>query len=389
MTMTILRGFAATRRRAGISSGPVAATAVLLALTAMSGAAEAGSAPAAGTHFVNSALGGQIFGYDTDQSGTEGVMSEAITGDNLLNTIAIETFDQNTGKVRIIKKINNTLGDFVTLGVVGAGIGLVDSQREKQVLHRLPDKFPLLNPLSANQITGKWTPSLTHLEFILGVSESQGSPNAVVLAYRDVIHPFFQSFVFSTNVATNVSGPKIQLTDDVFRGTNGPVVALNTATNIAVVGAGFTTPELAIVDLTKSTVSEFTGLGAGGINEIAVDSADNIACTTTQEDGVEFYDLATLKGKRETLKGAQGDLQAGADVQYDAVNGLFLILQPDCSEGSASCIEIYTKQGKWVKAVAGLTLAQGLVTRQHIAFNPNTRTGFVQSQASQLESFAY
>jgi hypothetical protein len=295
------------------------------------------------------------------------------------------------GKVRIIKKNHNTYGDFVTLGVVGTSIGLVDYQREKVFLHRQPDAFDVLNPLENNQITGTWTPGLDRRQFILNVSESQGSPNTAVLAYKDVLKPFFQSFVFGTDVATNVSGPKIQLTDETFSEADSPVMALNASTNIAIVAATLQghAPELALVDLTAATVSKFAGVGAGPVNGIAVDSADNIAVTSTADDKIEFYNLETETGTQQTLRGADSDLQAGTDVQFDPINDLFLILQPDCSEGTDSCIEVYDTRGNWVKAVAGLAIAEGLVTNQHIAFNPNTRTGFIQSSASTLDSFAY
>jgi hypothetical protein len=380
-------------RRANITYRLATATTVLLASTILSATANAGGAHP-GSVIVQSALGGQIFGYDTDQNGTEGVITEAVTQNNLTNLIAIETFDQSTGKiVKIVKKVKNTYGDFVTLGVVGTSAGLIDYQREKVFLHRLPDAFEVIDPLDGNLITGKWTPSLEKREFILEVSEDQGSPTTAVLAYNDVIHPLFRSFVFGTNVVTNESGPKIELKDPIFSEPDNPVVALDAVTNDAIVAAGssesHTNPELAVVDLTKSTVSQFAGLGAGEVNGIAIDSTDGIACTATQEDHLEFYNLATETGFQEAIQGATGDLQAGTDVQYDPVNHLFLILQPDCSQGADSCIEVYDTKGKWVEAVSGLTVANGLVTREHIAFNPNTRTGYIQSAPSELESFAY
>lgn len=366
----------------------ILALSAAMALTCQAGAAGTGR-PHAGSTIVQAALGGQILGYDLDQNGTRGLMSEYVAEQNAQDKIAIETFDQDTGKVRIIRKIDRTYGDFVTLGVVGTSIGLVDYQKEHKLLHRLPDVFELLNPLDGNRINGTLSLPLKKREYISEASESQGSAVTALLGFKSVVHPYFQSFVIAANAASNTASPKVQLKNRAFAYINSPVIAQNTATNVAVVASSSGSPELAIVDLTKLTVSEFSGLGEGRVNGIAVDSTDNIACTTTADDNLEFYDLATGTGTEQTIQGATSDYQAGADVQFDAVNNLFLILQPDCSEGSGSCIEVYDTKGTWVEAVAGLTLAQGLVTPEHIAFNPTTRTGFLQSAASDLASFAY
>jgi hypothetical protein len=65
-----------------------------------------------GSTLVHSQFGGQIFGFDIDQNGTEGVLSEAqdIAGGKVL--AAVETFDQATGKIlKVVRKIE-TKGRF-------------------------------------------------------------------------------------------------------------------------------------------------------------------------------------------------------------------------------------------------------------------------------------
>jgi hypothetical protein len=186
-------------------------------------------------------------------------------------------------------------------------------------------------------------------------------------------------------VAKIVSGPVIPLTDGIFGRTNSPVMALNTTTNDAIIAVSVGTPELAIVDLVHSTVNYFTGVGDGTVQGIGVDSADNVACTTTLTDfSVEFYNLATQTGIVEPIPGAGGEQQSGTDVQFDSVNKLFLILQPICSQGNGSCVEVYDTQGNWVEAITSLS-----ADSTHIAFNPSERTGFIQSSNTELESFAY
>src|SRR5258708_7742019 len=48
---------------------------------------------------VQSKFGGQIFGFDIDQNGTEGVLTEAQTFSSGKVLAAVETFDQQTGKI--------------------------------------------------------------------------------------------------------------------------------------------------------------------------------------------------------------------------------------------------------------------------------------------------
>ena len=76
------------------------AAAILVASTVMSHGA---SLPK--PVIVHAALGGQILGYDVDQNGSEGVLSEWYLENNGQAFFAIETFNQSTGKVKIVKKI--------------------------------------------------------------------------------------------------------------------------------------------------------------------------------------------------------------------------------------------------------------------------------------------
>src|SRR5229473_1603954 len=106
-----------------------------------------------GTTIVHSQFGGQIFGFDIDQNGTEGVLSEAqdMAGGNVL--AAVETFDQATGAIlKVVKKIE-TKDDFLTLGVVGASVGLVEREHVTGIFvtKRIYD---VLHPLDANKFTG-------------------------------------------------------------------------------------------------------------------------------------------------------------------------------------------------------------------------------------------
>jgi len=119
------------------------------------------------TVFVKTALGGIILGYDIDQSGTEGLLSEArVRADGSLD-VAVETFDQITGKIlKIVAQQTMTHNDAVTLGIFGNSVGLVELEESKGlfVTKRL---YGTMNPVDSNQFTRSWIPPLTRNDVII------------------------------------------------------------------------------------------------------------------------------------------------------------------------------------------------------------------------------
>src|SRR5579859_4506206 len=105
---------------------------------------------------VHSKFGGQIFGFDIDQNGTEGVLAEAqtLSGGNV--EAAVETFDQRTGKILAVLIKTLTQDDFITLGVVGNSVGLIEREHVVSFLN-VQRTFHTINPLTGNKFTGKWT----------------------------------------------------------------------------------------------------------------------------------------------------------------------------------------------------------------------------------------
>src|SRR4051794_35389126 len=125
--------------------------------------------PEAGTVFVNTALGGFILGYDIDQNGTEGILAESLTLNDGRHTVAVETFDQRTGKIlKILSQQTDTNNDFVALGVYGNGVGLIEFEKSSGhfVNQRL---YGTVNPLKSNRLSGTWTPPLTTNQFIIAM----------------------------------------------------------------------------------------------------------------------------------------------------------------------------------------------------------------------------
>src|SRR5947208_3144800 len=105
------------------------------------------SSSGAGTVIVHSKFGGQIFGFEIDQNGTEGVLSESQPLANGNYLAAVETFDQATGKILNVIVKTQTQDDFITLGVVGTSVGLVEHEHVVSFLN-VRRTFSVINPLS-------------------------------------------------------------------------------------------------------------------------------------------------------------------------------------------------------------------------------------------------
>jgi hypothetical protein len=293
-----------------------------------------------------------------------------------------------------------TRDEWVTLGIVGTSVGLMEDEHSQggMVVSRT---FPTMNPVESNQITGAWTPPLGSGFLIMpnGVSRSQGTGDVAVFAYNNTGTTFIPH-VFSSNVAANTFGPVVPVTDSKDFGSVPPPIAYDSVTNQAILGGGpgcfGCFPVIGLVDLVNGGFTTFTGVGFGFINGIAVDSADGIFCTTTEDDaGVEFYDLATKKGVEVFLpRSAANQTFSGADVEFDPVNKLFLVAQPvSSSSPSGSTIYVYDTSGNVLETLNGFNFSNASnVVPMYIALNPSMRSGFVNgpsANVNELQSFTY
>jgi hypothetical protein len=369
--------------------------ACLAALTICSRAAAQNSAQAPAVGLgpqVHTALGGFILGYDVQKNGTEGVLAESVGLAGGKDNAAVETFDQKTGKIlKIVTQQDNTFNDYVTLGIFGKGIGLVEQERSTGgfVNKRV---YGQMDPLNGNKFTGMWTPPFTKDDLIISMPSSQGSATTPVLYFDN--GGSFNSFILSTNVAANTFTQPLMISDPDFAFNVSPVMAYDSNTNTAVLGGSLgcygCTTQIGEVNLNNGKFSEFGGLGFGYINGIAVDSDDGIACTVTEDDfSVEFYDLATQTGTIEILQGATNQAQSGGDVEYDPVHKLFLIGQEFSSIApTGSSILVYDTKGNFVEAINGLSLP---ASPAYMALHPSARAGYVivTPDLTSLQQFTY
>lgn len=371
------------------SSGVLALAAVIFAVVSVS------TETSAATVVVHPKFGGQILGYDVDRGGTEGILSEFVAEPGGSVLAATETFDQSTGK--IVKVLKKTQGqdDFATLGIFGGSVGLTLFQ------HGGTNSFLTANPLNANAFDGAWTPPLPSGFGLSRMSVSQGSRLAAGFASS---FNAGDALVFATNVGRNTFGPLVSLAS-VIHGDEfliSPALAFDSATGTAILADSQGCPEpicttdIAIADLQTGAVTEFNdGLGVGTVDGIAVDPVRGIAVTTTLVDaGVEFYDLAHRTGFEVAIPDAS-ELDAGLDVEFDALHHVFLVEQYS-STGDPNDpqprIYVYDERGHVVETIPLQRIA---ISPSNIAIDPKTRTGFVDEIVEpahmflEIQSFSY
>ncbi len=338
---------------------------------------------------VRSMLGGQISGFALDQAGNEGILAEAQTLPGGKVLAAVETFDQTTGAIIKVIQQTQSQDDFLVLGVVGDSVGLIEREHSKG-LFDVTRTFSVIDPLRRNRFTGRWTPPLDGSHIINSVSRNQGTDNVAVFAEDSAGQ--FRPIVFSSNVAANTFGPVATITDQDFN-SGLPAFGYNSATNQAVLGAPklgnpFLPGRIATIDLATGVFTKFTSVGLGNVNGLAVDPVTGTACTVTEIDfSVEFYNLATHAGTVQPLPNANNQIFRGTDVQFDAVNRLFLVAQEFSSTSpTGSSVHVYDAAGNFIKSINGLDFLD-----VPIVLNPSKRLGYVLGGIglTEIHSFSY
>ncbi len=347
--------------------------------------------------------GGEIFGFDTDQNGNDGLLTSA-TG----SEISVQTFDTSTGKVTktlgVVEGKKVTKGDdYVADGIFDGDVGLVDFQKAG-IAGKTPtkDTYRVLDPVAKKRMNDRWSASIK-LFNVLEWAPNQSTSTSVLFGYqRSGSDP---SKLIVSDVGKDTVSKVIGLSSSDFSLGTQPQLAEDTVNNLAVMAsspsygaAGGPPPVISLINLKSGKIAQFGGVqcpgsvGCGYANGIGYDSATGIACTTTELDGgVEFYDVAKQTGTHETLPGG-GQYYAGAFVANDSKNQLFLIAQPESPTGSGSSIQVYEENGTLLESINGFgfTAAGDYVIPVRISINPSKRTGWVNGAAgNQLQEFSY
>jgi len=336
---------------------------------------------------VRPKFGGQIAGYDIDQNGTEGVLAEQKTLKNGDILSAVETFDQQTGEIiSVIRKGVTQFDDDIIEGIVGNSTAIV--LHEHAISSGAERTYHLISPLDANKYTGIWKPPhFDNRSIVSGVSHDQQSDTAAFFVLHD-IYPGTSYFAFTENMQTQTFGKEFRTTASDFEPFNPVAFAFDVKTNAGVLaeseGCNYCVMQVGLLNLDNGKFNQFTGLGKG-LNGLAVDSDDGIACTTSADDAsVQFYDLKTQTGISEDLPGGVGQAQSGWDVEYDPIHKLLLIFQAD-GPGNHSFIQVYDPKGNLVDSIN-----YGPYNRfgGYIALQPKQRSGFL-GEGPVLRSFTY
>jgi len=345
---------------------------------------------------VRPAFGGTILGFDIDSAGTQGLLSEFKSNPDGTILAATEIFDQATGQIVTIAAQSNKHDDFITLGVVGESIGLVEREHPLGLFH-VERTFAVINPLAAGDVTGPWAPPLGRKQNIDQVRSDAGTSEVAVLALDFSGHG--NNTVFTSDVGANTFGSTFEITDRDFNFETPPVMTFDSKNNQAILGHNarspfIVPPMIGFLDLKTGGFTKFAGKGLGVINGIAVDSEDGILCTTVSfVPTVQFYDLATKRGFSVHLPGADDSLSRGQTVVFDPVNKLFLVAQEFTSTGSSgSSIQIFDTTGTFIESIDGLNFINpSRLTPIRIAIQPSLRLGFVDGPPAgeTIQSFNY
>jgi hypothetical protein len=342
---------------------------------------------------LSSKDGGQIFGFDIDQNGNDGVIATATD---------VETFNQNAGKITTTHPKRLPPGtSYSVVGISAGDVGLVTRYVEPKGSLFAKRFYDVMNPVAKGKFTGKWTPPIKDIQV-----EAEG-PNqttsttaifAIELKNQDVPD------LFVSDVAKNTFGKVIHLNPGAFSLGDQPQFGQDMATDQAVIATspdggrvGGEAPINLLVNLKTGKQAQFNGFnngpfGAGFVNGMAIDSKTGVEATTTELNAqVEFYDVAKQIGitaAQLPCTGNASQSNSGAGVANDSVNGLFLVTDPFyCSGSQGSAILVYDESGNLVETISGFEFAIG---EPAPVINPGKRMGWTFGPGfNQLQQFFY
>jgi len=159
--------------------------------------------------------GGQIYGFDVDQNSKDGVLASAGSAG-----VSVETFDEETGKItKVFATKNSARNSYGVDGIFAGDVGLITHYivPNGQLYGRR--QFELMNPVTAQEFTGSWTPPLKDVGIAL-VAENQSSSNSVFYVLE--LKKQDQPDLIVSNVANNTFSKVIKLDANSFSLGNSP-----------------------------------------------------------------------------------------------------------------------------------------------------------------------
>ena len=381
-------------------------TAALL-LSAAPGATAPAHHPAGLGKVLTSKDGRQIYGFDIDQAGDDGVLATAVDAGHEHFLGSIQTFDQDTGKiVKSFAKSKGSGNSYSVDGIFAGDVALITHYVVPHGTIYAKRKYDVMNPVTANALTGSWTPPIKDID-IKDAAENQSSTTSALFAI-ELKNNNVPVLVIS-DIATNTVSKTLGLNPAVFSLGNGPNLAQFIASNEAVFAlspdggaVGGDPPLNVLVDLKTGKITQFNGYNNGGdhagyVNGLAVDPNTGVAATTTELNSqVEFYDLKKQKGITFAQLPCTTDtdqLNSGGRVVNDSINKLFLVVDPDYCDGSqGEAVLVYDEKGNLQETITGFTPVQDVVIDPPPRLNPSKRMGWIfggPNGVSQLQQFFY
>jgi len=247
--------------------------------------------------------GGQIYGFDINQNGDDGVLASAQTIDDQGDLlVSMESFDQDTGKITsLFAKYKGLRNSYGVDGIFAGDVALVTHFVTPKGTIYAKRFYDEMNPVTAKKFTGPWTSPINDID-IEQWAENQTTTTGVVFAIE--LKKQDNPILVVTDVAANTVSNTIKLNPNLLSLGNGPQLGQYTAANEAILAAspdggavGGSPPVNVIVDLKTGKTKQFNGYNngfyhAGDVNGEAVDPNTGVSVTDTELNAqVEFYDM--------------------------------------------------------------------------------------------------
>jgi hypothetical protein len=370
-------------------------------------------AAASGSHHVGLGKvlttkdGGQIYGFDIDQNGTDGVLASAGYQGNTF-VVSVETFDQDTGKItKSFATKNSARNSYGVDGIFTGDVGLITHYIVPKGQIYARRVYDVMNPVTAKKFTGTWTPPLKDVDIKL-VAENQASSTSVV--YVIELKKQDKPDLIVSDVANNTFSKVIKLDPNKFSLAYSPQLGQYTTANEAIMAespdggaVGGDAPLNYLFDLDTGKSTSFQGYNngpyhAGDVNGLATDPNSGVTATSTELNAqVEFYDMANQTDIAAVQLPCTGDTDqtfSGSGIAVDPVNKLFLVteLSDACNDGQSAAIVVYDESGDYMETISGFPYTSDVVNAPAAAINPSKRMGWMfggPDGVSQLQQFYY
>ncbi len=343
--------------------------------------------------------GGQIYGFDIDRSGSDGVLASATSSSR--PKVSVQTFDEDSGRIVSLVKVDTADGSSY-----GAD-GIFNSDTALLTHYVIPKGgiyakrfYQVMDPVTGNSITGKWTPPIEDVD-VQQAGVNQSTPQSVLFAIE--LRNQDAPDLFVTDIAANTFGKVIHLDPNLFGLADAPQLAQFISKNEAVMAlspdggaAGGKPPLNFLFDLQTGKSTQFGGYNngpfhAGDVNGAAVDPNTGIEATDTELNAqVEFYDDNKKLGVIAVQLPCTNDadqLNSGSGIAVDPVHKLFLVTEEYYACGSGSAIAVYDETGALKETITGFSFYVG---EPAPVLNPSKRMGWVFGpKVSQLQQFFY